>query len=281
MYYTFLLISHVFLHSLLCLWSKRLPVFEKLHLTSLFFVYTTLLPLSYIIPIRSIRVGKYVIGGIPYKHLLNQFTEIFISQSYATGAIDAKMIIDAGANIGMATVYFAYYYPDATITSIEPDPEIFIILKNNIEANHLTGRVNLINSALGKAEGLVALYHNGQPGRTTMSLLQERDKLPNKTSVSMCPLSKYVSSGVSILKMDIEGAEHEVFEEMERSDKLKHVQFIVMEYHHILNNSTATRSLAGFLGRLEAAGFSYSLDTFHSPLFPHVTQDLLIGASRI
>lgn len=281
MYYIFLLISHVFLHSLLCLWSKKLPVTEKLHLTFLFFVYTALLPLSCLLPIRSIRVGRYVIGGIPYTNLLFQFTEIFIKQEYATGVINAKSIIDAGANIGMATIYFAYYYPDSTITSIEPDPEIFAILKNNIEANHLIGRVNLINSALGKTEGLVSLYHNGRPGRTTMSLLQERGKLPNKTSVSLCPLSKFVSSEVSILKMDIEGAEHEVFDEMEKSDKLKHIQAVVMEYHHILNNSTATRSLASFLAILESAGFNYSLDAFQSPLFPHITQDILIGASHI
>lgn len=282
MYYIFLLISQVFLHSLLCLWSHRLPVTEKLHLTLLFFIYIALLPLSYILPIHYIRVGRYVIGGIPYSNLLFQFTEIFIKQEYITRVTGAKLIIDAGANIGMATVYFAYYYPDAKITSIEPDTDAFTILKRNMEMNHLCERVHLVNVALGENNNEhVKLYHNGLPGRTTMSILPERAKLNEHTEVLMQTLSSYVASKVDILKMDIEGAEHEVLNEMEKSNRLKHIQVIVMEYHHIINSSMAARSLSGFLGKLERAGFVYNLDTFQSSLFPHITQDVLIGASRI
>lgn len=254
---------------------------EKLHLTSLLFIYIALLPSSYILPIRSIRVGKYFIGGIPYPNLLFQFTEIFIKQEYATNVVDAKIIIDAGANIGMATIFFAYYYPDAKITSIEPDTDTFAILKKNIEMNNLCERVHLVNAALGENNNeFVKLYHNGQLGRTTMSVLPERAKFKQHTEVLMQTLSSYVTEKINILKIDIEGAEHEVIDEMAKSDKLKHVQFIVMEYHHIINNSIMARSLSGFLSKLERAGYSYNIDTFLSPLFPHITQDLLIGASR-
>lgn len=281
MHYLFLLYSHVFLHSLLCLWSSRLTLVHKLYLSNKFFFYTALLPFSYIFPIHTIRVGKYSIGGIPYSNLLFQFTEIFIKQEYATGITDARSIIDAGANIGMATIYFAYYYPNAKIISIEPDTDTFAILKKNIEMNHLSERVHLVNAALGENNNEhVKLYHNGQPGRTTMSILPERAKLNEYTEVVMQTLSSHITSKVDILKMDIEGAEHGVIDEMEKSNKLKQVRVIVMEYHHILNNSTATGSLAGFLKKLEEAGFNYNLDTYRSPLFPHITQDILIGACR-
>ncbi|MEI6327323.1 MAG: FkbM family methyltransferase [Candidatus Roizmanbacteria bacterium] len=281
MYYIFLLITHVFWHSLLCLWSKRIVMSEKLYLTLLFFLYTGLLPLSYIFPIRSIRVGKYIISGVPYLNLLFQFSEIFIKQEYATDTVDPKHIIDAGANIGVATIYFAYYYPNSTITSIEPDPEIFAILKNNIEANHLSDRVTLVNVALGRTKGHVTLYHNGLPGRTTMSIVHEREKSVSEFNVPMDTLSAYIPSEIDILKIDIEGAEHEVFDELTQSYTIDRIKSIVMEYHHIMPLGKSNQSLGYFLEGLEKAGFVYNIDSFHSPLFPHRTQDILIGASKM
>jgi FkbM family methyltransferase len=44
-----------------------------------------------------------------------------------------EFIIDAGANIGLASVYFASRFPNARILAIEPERKNFEILVKNVE----------------------------------------------------------------------------------------------------------------------------------------------------
>src|SRR5271166_1471460 len=43
-----------------------------------------------------------------------------------------KVIVDAGANIGMASIYFAHKYPEAKIIAIEAEGSNFDMLTRNI-----------------------------------------------------------------------------------------------------------------------------------------------------
>ena len=76
------------------------------------------------------------------------FEQIFCEQQYTFGhpaKQDVKWIIDAGANIGLAAVYFSAEYPNARIISIEPDKENFALLQKNT-SNYKN--VTCINAAL-------------------------------------------------------------------------------------------------------------------------------------
>jgi tRNA1(Val) A37 N6-methylase TrmN6 len=53
-------------------------------------------------------------------------------------------IIDCGSHIGISIMFFKKHYPDSTILSFEPDPDIFQLLKKNITINKLNN-VTLIN----------------------------------------------------------------------------------------------------------------------------------------
>ena len=59
-----------------------------------------------------------------------QREEIFRREQYRfeTDA-PAPFIVDCGANIGMATLYFKSLYPDATVLAFEPDPAAFACLQ--------------------------------------------------------------------------------------------------------------------------------------------------------
>src|SRR5258707_8425113 len=81
------------------------------------------------------------------------YSEIFARQSYEF--VSTRMnpvILDCGANIGMATLYFKWLYPQAQITSFEPDPVTFQVLKRNIVDNELQD-VALHNVALAGEKG--------------------------------------------------------------------------------------------------------------------------------
>ena len=62
-----------------------------------------------------------------------------------------------------------------------------------------------------------------------------------------------------MLKLDIEGSEHEVIADC--SDVLKNVQHLIIEVHKFRNQNG---SLAGILSVLEKNNFEYTLDDLHS-----------------
>lgn len=53
------------------------------------------------------------------------FEQVFLQQQYAIRIpFVPQFIIDGGANIGLASAYFAHRFPAATIIAVEPDKEI-------------------------------------------------------------------------------------------------------------------------------------------------------------
>ena len=44
-------------------------------------------------------------------------------------------ILDCGANVGLASLYFKRLYPQARITAYEADPDIYQCLRNNLRRN--------------------------------------------------------------------------------------------------------------------------------------------------
>ena len=60
-----------------------------------------------------------------YKEVIEKEEYDFISSH------EPRVIIDAGANIGLAAVYFARKFPNAKIISIEPEKNNFFFLQQN------------------------------------------------------------------------------------------------------------------------------------------------------
>jgi hypothetical protein len=45
------------------------------------------------------------------------------------------------------------------------------------------------------------------------------------------PLSKYINSEIDLVKMDVEGSEQEILEELEESGKIVNIKNIIIEFH--------------------------------------------------
>lgn len=66
------------------------------------------------------------------------YREIFVRQNYYfTANDDRPVILDCGANVGMASLYFKWLYPKAQIKAFEPDPATFQLLQQNMSRNRL------------------------------------------------------------------------------------------------------------------------------------------------
>jgi FkbM family methyltransferase len=162
------------------------------------------------------------------------FRQIFIRREYHslgdTG--DVRLVVDCGANVGYASAYFLSAYPHCGLIAIAPDPENFAMLERNTAAYGT--RVKLMRAAVWS-----------HPAQMTMSADRFRDGREWSKQVRLCKPGEKAdvdaltigsvldSSGhdrISILKIDVEGAESVIFADNYES-WLDKVDTIVIELH--------------------------------------------------
>jgi hypothetical protein len=92
-------------------------------------------------------------------------------------------------------------------------------------------------------------------------------------------LSTLLPDSVDLLKLDVEGAEGDVLDDLVQTGALDRVAEVVMEYHHHLDDQDR---LGGVLSLLERAGFGYQVATAenHAILGAGSFQDVLLYAYR-
>jgi FkbM family methyltransferase len=214
--------------------------------------------------------------GPALKHL---YRDIFARQHYYFRAnTHSPVILDCGANIGMATLYFKWLYPKARIEAFEPDPDAFALLETNIARNHLNNVV-AHNCALWDENGQIEFFvDHANPGSLLMSADASRLK-GEAIQVPSRKLSEFIQGPIDFLKLDVEGAENRIVSDLISEGRIHYIRQMVIEYHHHMSNQRSC--LADFLRQLEEAGFEYQL---HASLWPvtsqGVFQDVLIGAYR-
>ncbi len=206
------------------------------------------------------------------------YREIFTRQQYYFRAdCEAPLILDCGANLGMASLYFKWLYPKSRVQAFEPDPATFQLLKQNIVQNNLD--VEAHNCALWDEDGEVDFFvDSGNPGTLLMST--EISRMNGESiKVPACRLSNFIDGTVDFLKLDVEGAEHKVLRDLVQTGKMSAIRQMVVEYHHRLGQHKSC--LAEFLAMLEQAGFEYQVRAEVYPVSSRdVFQDVLIGAYR-
>lgn len=144
-------------------------------------------------------------------------------------------IIDCGAHIGMATMYFKSMYPDARITAFEPEPPNLELLMKNLEVNKMDTNVEVIPKAVWSSEGQMELHVDADEENhwsSTSSLFKGSWTTKQPTApivVETVRLSSYLNEPIDILKLDVEGAETEVLKECR--DQLVNVKHMFVEFH--------------------------------------------------
>jgi FkbM family methyltransferase len=141
-----------------------------------------------------------------------------------------QAVFDCGANIGASTVAFSTRFPNATVIAVEPEQDNFALL----EANTL-GRSNVkrIQAAVAATPGPRMILDPciGAWGYTTVDSPRHLQPLgqvvPGLTIDGL--MDHFGVAQVDILKLDVEGAEKEVFESP--GIWIDRVRAIVVELH--------------------------------------------------
>ena len=188
--------------------------------------------------------------------LCPQWDDIFVKRTLAfTSATPSPRILDCGANVGLASLFFRRLYPDARITAFEADPALFDILDANLQANG-AGSVEARHAALWTSTGTVTFQCEGSDSGMIGAL--PGAVVGRAQTVPSLRLREVLEEGpIDLLKLDIEGAEDVVLADCEPA--LHHVRAIVMDLHEF---DPQVRQAPRVLELLSRTGFSYAIDEF-------------------
>jgi FkbM family methyltransferase len=159
--------------------------------------------------------------------------EIFFDQVYGDlipHLSECRTIIDLGAHIGLATVYFASLFPEASIFSVEPEASNFALLAQNVQSLSRRGRCRPLRAAIWshdcplRVQSVAENFYNAfqvRPSENTPDAIQGLGML------SILERSGFHS--VDLLKIDVEGAEVQLFQG--DLSWLPRVRALAIEFH--------------------------------------------------
>ncbi len=139
-------------------------------------------------------------------------------------------IVDAGAQAGFFCLYCRALNPRVKIFALEPDENNLEVLEDNLNLNNITD-VEIVPGALAGKNGLRDFYisndtHNHSLFKVLTPQINQKNKV-KAYSLADFLLEQGIDK-VSLLKLDIEGAEYEVLQNFNDWHKIDN---LILEYH--------------------------------------------------
>ena len=200
----------------------------------------------------TVRLGPHLLDYQRPRPLATAIELLFAQGIYDVDHLaHPQVIIDGGSWLGLSVLRFRQLFPAARIVAFEPDPEIFSLLRRNLDRNG-AGDTTVVNAALAGTAGPATFMHTGSDNGGLNPAVRGQP-----VTVARHRLSDHVTGPVSLLKLNIEGAEAEVVEEL--GDLLGQVDQVLIEYHGF---AELPQSLHRILARLDQHGLTYVVSHF-------------------
>ena len=137
---------------------------------------------------------------------------------------DEDLFADVGANVGSYTV-LASAVRRAKSVAIEPVPDTYRRLVENIRVNHMEDRVEAVQSGVGSERGVLWFTL----GEDAANHVTEENAI-NSTSVNVNPLDDILAGRVpTLMKIDVEGFETEVIQGGKKTLADSRLKAVIME----------------------------------------------------
>ncbi|WP_412074395.1 FkbM family methyltransferase [Tritonibacter mobilis] len=161
-------------------------------------------------------------------------------------------ILDCGGNFGLAVFYFKRLFPDSKIEVFEPAHHMADILEFNLKRNKFDDVV--LHRTAVCAENGKAPFYVSRIEDPASSLYTERSREDSEELiVPTVSLRSLLKTPVTLLKLDIEGAEAEAL--AHAKDRLRQCETIICETHAMNGRNT----LLDVLNVLDEAGFDWAV----------------------
>jgi len=187
---------------------------------------------------------KYNIQAFDQLYILN---EVFIEGVYSIDTRKNFELIDIGMNVGVTSLFFARQPQCVAIHAFEPFKLTYeqAIVNINLNAN-FSSKISTYNYGLGKENKTVTVtYDKDNKGSMGLNGVPEYLKEQSREIVDeniiikdvaeiLKPIITKINKSESqlILKMDCEGAEHDIFESLDKANCLLYFNVIMVEWHY-------------------------------------------------
>ena len=212
---------------------------------------SALLPMPLSLSLRSLRDPVYLrVSNSDFA----VFEEIFDRDEYAAIKqwdlpADAR-IVDLGANIGLASVYFAAVVPNVSVAAVEPDEDNCRILRKNCKRLLHDNRLQVFRAFIAARDGMAGIDRGGSSWA-----FQKVDTIDATHEAVPCVSMEHLMAQcrfehVDLLKCDIEGSERELFANC--GPWIGRVEHLVCETHRPYMNTDLYNDL-------RAAGWEFEI----------------------
>ena len=177
------------------------------------------------------------------------FEQVFVERQYEIEPSQRpSLIIDGGAHIGLASIFLARKFPKAIIYAIEPDPANYSLLCDNVAQFR---RIIPMRAALWSKSSSLTIANPNSASWAFRVTDQRDDKDPVVLGITVDELLTWSGAPcIDILKLDVEGAEREIFSA--ECNWLRRTRAIFVELHD--------RFVSGCSEAFERAVAPYSWD---------------------
>lgn len=191
------------------------------------------------------NTDSYEIENLDFNILLRKngsdievYNQIMVDKEYQIildyfniNSIRPKLIIDCGANIGLTSLVFAIQYKEANIISVEPDQGNFLQLVNNTKKFK---NIFPFQNAIWSSNIKLNIDRNYRDGKD-WSIRTVKHKTNSDQIIESITISQLIDSSgfkeVDLLKIDVEGAEKNLFKDKNTCDFLAKTKCIAVEIH--------------------------------------------------
>lgn len=167
--------------------------------------------------------------------------EIFAQEEYGFHINEQYFVIDVGMNIGCATLYFAGQENVTSVYGFEPFKGVYDKAVLNISRNckAIQEKVHVYNIGLGAKDGIEKyIAHEGIYESAGIKKVQDgAEHSDNIIEINIRQASLILEEIISkheekcLLKIDCEGAEYGIFEDLIKSGCMDNIDVIIMEWH--------------------------------------------------
>ncbi|MGI9315953.1 MAG: FkbM family methyltransferase [bacterium] len=170
--------------------------------------------------------------------------ELFVLGDYNIFFDSEVLLMDIGANVGYTSIYLAAQNPDLQVLAYEPLEVSYLSATRNVSLNaHLSDRISLRNFGLSGCSGAQTIQSE-IAHRTRSSMVIDRAASPlsqveylpisvRKASEEVCEVLEQNPNKSVWIKMDCEGCEYKVLEDLAESGTLDEINGILLEWHAV------------------------------------------------